>query len=224
MNTPRVTPPDGVVKRSYRSGVRAAHADATRRSIVSAASRLFAENGYGATTIDAVAEAAGVSRKTVFTAVGGKAALLEIAVDWAVAGDDEPVAVADRDRTRALLANTDPAALIAGWVRFLVEVDTRVARLFQALEIAADSDTDAAGVLERVHRRRLVDARLMVARLAELGALTGAVSRTHAVDVAWLATDPVLFLRLVNIRGWTTRTFEAWLRRSLVDQLVELPS
>ena len=224
MNTPRVNPIDGVVKRSYRSGVRAAHADATRRAIVSAASRLFAEKGYGATTIDAVAETAGVSRKTVFTAVGGKAALLETAVDWAVAGDDQPVAIADRDQIRTVLATTDPAALLAGWVRFLVEVDTRVAGLFQALEIAADSDTDAADVLERARRRRLADARLVVARLAELGALTSAMSRTHAVDVAWLATDPVLFLRLVKTRAWTTKAFEAWLRRSLVDQLVKLPS
>ena len=83
-----------VVKRQYRSDLRTSQARETRRAIVAAASRLFVERGYGATTIDAVADAAGVSRKTVFTAVGGKVDLLKVALDWAVAGDDRPVAVA----------------------------------------------------------------------------------------------------------------------------------
>ena len=66
----------GGVKKSYESPLRAAQAQATRRAIVAAAARLFVERGYGPTSIDAIAEAAGVSRKTVFTSVGGKAAAL----------------------------------------------------------------------------------------------------------------------------------------------------
>ena len=64
------------VKRPYRSTVRAAQAAATRLAILSAAAQLFIERGYVATSIDAIADAAGVSRATVFTAVGGKATLL----------------------------------------------------------------------------------------------------------------------------------------------------
>ena len=52
--------------RSYTSQLRADQAIQTRRRIVDAAAELFAERGYAATTIDAVAAAAGVSRKTVF--------------------------------------------------------------------------------------------------------------------------------------------------------------
>ena len=71
---------------------------ATRRrgrpggAIVDAAAGLFIAHGYGGTTVDAIAEAAGVSRKTVFTSVGGKADALKFALDWAVTGDDAPVA------------------------------------------------------------------------------------------------------------------------------------
>ena len=75
----------------------------------------------GATTVEAVAEAAGVSRKTVFTAVGGKLDLLKTALDWAVAGDDRPVALADRGAMRGLLERNGSAALITGWVHMLVE-------------------------------------------------------------------------------------------------------
>ncbi len=96
------------VKRDYRSELRAAQAQETRRSIVAAATRLFVEDGYGATTIDAVAEAAGVSRKTVFTAVGGKLDLLKLALDWAVAGDDQAVALSDRAAIRRLMDQRDP--------------------------------------------------------------------------------------------------------------------
>jgi AcrR family transcriptional regulator len=208
------------VKREYRSGLRTAQAEQTRRSIVSAAARLFVDDGYGATTIDAVAESAGVSRKTVFTAVGGKVDLLKTALDWAVAGDDQPVAVADRTEVRELLAMKDPVVLLTSWVRVMVAIDVRVAGLFRVLEVAADGDVTAHLLLDEYRRQRLVGARAMVKRLGGLQVLTEGMSRVEAADVAWLATDPVLYDRLVRIRGWSVGTFEAWLARTLTDQLL----
>lgn len=86
----------GTVKRSYRSDLRTSQALDTRRRIVAAAAELFVSDGYAGASVDAIAAAAGVSRKTVFTAVGGKAELLALALDWAVAGDDAPRPLADR--------------------------------------------------------------------------------------------------------------------------------
>ena len=208
------------VKRDYRSGLRTAQAEQTRRSIVSAAARLFVDDGYGATTIDAVAESADVSRKTVFTAVGGKVDLLKTALDWAVAGDDQPVTVADRPEVRELLAMDDPVALLTAWARVMVAVDVRVAGLFRVLEIAADGDAAAHLLLDEYRRQRLVGARAVVKRLGGLRALTEGMSRIEAADVAWLATDPVLYDRLVRIRGWSVGRFELWLARTLTDQLL----
>ena len=51
--------------RPYRSSLRDEQARATRRRIVDAGAQLFVELGYAATTIDAIAERAGVSRRTV---------------------------------------------------------------------------------------------------------------------------------------------------------------
>lgn len=208
------------VKRDYRSELRVSQAADTRRSIVSAAARSFVAAGYGATTIDAVAEAAGVSRKTVFTAVGGKVELLKTALDWAVAGDDRAVALADRPEMRGLLALDDPVELITGWVRVMVAIDVRVAGLFAALAVAADSDDEARRLLEEYQHQRLVGARQVVKRVVGLDALGGDLSRADAVDVAWLATDPVLFDRFVGIRGWSVARFEAWLARTLTAQLL----
>src|SRR5215470_12926937 len=100
------------VKKPYSSALRAAQARATRRAIVAAAARLFGERGYGATTVDAIAETAGVSRKTVFTSVGGKAQALKLAIDWAMVGDDEPVPLLDRPHVRAGMAEPDARRML----------------------------------------------------------------------------------------------------------------
>ena len=84
------------VKRSYSSDLRAEQARRTRWLIVTAASELFQELGYAGTTIDAVAERAGVSRKTVFTSVGNKVELLHLAYDYATGGDDKPLTMLER--------------------------------------------------------------------------------------------------------------------------------
>jgi AcrR family transcriptional regulator len=208
------------VKRDYRSELRAAQAQETRRAIVAAASRLFVEDGYGATTIDAVAEAAGVSRKTVFTAVGAKLDLLKTALDWAVAGDDRPVAVADREEMRQALAADDASALLSGCARAIVAISSRSVGLAQALDVAAGVDPAARKLVEQGQRHRVDDARRIVDRVRDLGALTSGVTYSDAVDLVWLATDPVLFDRLVRVRGWSHKRFEKWLSRYLVTHLI----
>jgi AcrR family transcriptional regulator len=208
------------VKRDYHSDLRAAQALQTRRAIVAAASELFTAQGYGTTTVDAVAKAAGVSRKTVFTAVGGKLDLLKTALDWAVAGDDRPVALADRGVMRGLLNETDPERLITGWVHVLVDIDSRVGSLMRALEVAANVDAEAQTLVDDSQRQRLAGARAVVRRLVALGALKPGLSRDKAVDVAWLASDAVLHDRLVRIRGWSAGRFEDWLAEGLIEQLI----
>ena len=211
---------DRDVKRDYHSTLRTEQAAETRRAVVAAALRLFVAHGYGATTIDAVAKAAGVSRKTVFTAVGGKVELLKTAVDWAVAGDDRAQALAERPRMQDVFALDDPVRLLTEWAQVMVEIDQRVTGGFRALEDAAELDADAHRLLDELHQQRLDGAREVVKRLAKLDALTTKVSRAEAVDVAWLSTDPVLFDRFVRVRGWSVTRFEAWLSRMLVGQLL----
>lgn len=208
------------VKRDYRSDLRAAQALETRRAIVTAAAELFAAQGYGATTVDAVAQNAGVSRKTVFTAVGGKLDLLKTALDWAVAGDDRQLALADRSDVRGLLGQADPEKLITGWVHVLVDIDIRVGPLLRALEIAANGDAEAQDLLDDSQRRRLAGARTIVRRLVALGALKSGLNQNQAADIAWLASDPMLHDRLVRTRGWSRVRFEKWLAEGLIDQLM----
>lgn len=97
-------------------------------------------------------------RKTVFTAVGGEVELLKLALDWAIAGDDQAVAVSDRAAIRRLMAQRDPSAMLNGFAALLVEIGTRVGPLYGAVEVAAGMDPAARDLVEESQGRRLDDA------------------------------------------------------------------
>ncbi len=210
-----------VVKREYRSDLRTAHALETKRRIVAAAADLFVSEGYGHTSIDAVAAAAGVSRKTVFTAVGGKAELLTLALNWAIAGDDAPVTIAERPEMIALLQLDDPGRLLDGWARLLAGIDARVGDLFTALEVAASLDATARSLFERLQAQRRGGAQVVVEAVAALGCLRDGWSRPELIDLAYLLTEPLLHRRLVGTRGWSGTRFERWLADTLRQQLLK---
>src|SRR5215813_14887744 len=113
---------DGHPARRYSSQVRDDQARRTRQAVVTAARELFLAQGYAATTIDAIAEAAHVSRRTVFNSAGGKAALLKLAMDWAIVGDDEPIPLAERPAVKAIQAESDPRKGLALWTQMVTEI------------------------------------------------------------------------------------------------------
>ncbi|HEY4990505.1 MAG TPA: helix-turn-helix domain-containing protein [Nakamurella sp.] len=209
------------VKRPYTSQLRAEQARVTRRAIVSAAARLFVKDGFGRTTVDAIAAEAGVSRKTVFTAVGGKVEMLKLALDWAVVGDDEPVPLAERAEIHQLAGETDPVAILRGWVDIVTSIAARVAGLSGALTVAAGLDPDARALWERGQAQRLEGARAFIAHLSAHTDLRPGLTLAEAADIAWLHSDPALYNRLVLQRGWSNRRFEAWLHETMTLQLLD---
>src|SRR5690242_3466184 len=100
-----------LVKSTGKKGERSRQ---TRLRILQAAHRLFVERGYGATTVQDVAEGAGVAVQTVYFVFGNKPSLLKELVDVTIAGDDEPVPTMQRPWfTDALAARTAPELLRA---------------------------------------------------------------------------------------------------------------
>jgi AcrR family transcriptional regulator len=207
------------VKRVYSSELRAAQARATRRVIVNAAARLFVQQGFGQTTVDAIAGEAGVSRKTVFAAVGGKVELLKLALDWAIAGDDEPIAVEDRAEVGRLKQERDPDALLRGYAHMVTTMGSHVAGLSMALIVAAGIDSEARKLWETWQSQRHYGARAVVRALAALGGLRDGVEPAEAADLLWVHNDPALYHRLVIERRWAKKRFEDWLYQTLRQQL-----
>lgn len=206
--------------RHYASEVREDQARRTRRAIVTAARELFLARGYAATTIDAIAEAAKVSRRTVFTSVGGKAVLLRLALDWAIVGDDEPVALAERPAIQAIQAERDPRRGVEMFAAVLADVFARVAPLDGVLTAAADADPAAAEFIEEAVQGRMLGALEFVRYLASLDALADGMTEQRAADVCWSLMDGHMYKLLVIERGWSPADFVRWLTDTLLVTLL----
>ena len=199
--------------RPYRSTLRDQQARATRRTIVEAGAELFVERGFTGTTVDAIAQRAGVSRKTVFTSVGGKVPLLSQAIDWALVGDDDPVALAERPVLRELMLQTDPATAVEMWARMVTEIAGRLARLHPVLTAAADVDPEAAELNARSESHRLGGARGFVEHLRSIDGLHDDLDVARAAAMAALLMDPLGYRRLVLDDGWAPEQYAAWVAR-----------
>lgn len=209
------------VKRSYDSPLRKAQAAATRRVIIDAAAQLFIDRGYVATSVDAIAEAAGVGRATVFTSVGGKKALLKTAYDVALVGDDDPIPFPLRPASLAVRAEPDPIRYLAGYAGLVTDIDRRVAPIYEAVRGAASADPEVRDVFDTIAAERRIGAGNVVRDLLGKGArLRKGLDEEGAADIVWVLIDAGLFHLLVHRRGWTPERFQAWLAESIRRQIL----
>ena len=101
------------------AGVRSRRAN--RAAILESAHRRFLEQGYAATTVGEVAGDAGVSVETIYKAFANKAGLLKAVFDVSVAGDDDPVPMAERDVIGQIIAEPDAATKLRLYADHMVE-------------------------------------------------------------------------------------------------------
>lgn len=207
--------------RAYDSPLRREQAAATEQRILRAAYELLVDEGYGGTTMAAVAARAGVSVQTVYKSVGSKPELLKRVYDVTLVGDDAPVPFAERPEVRAAYAETDPArflALYAGLGRLLY---VRLSPLLGILLAGARSgDPDLVDFAATIDGERLVGATMVAQRLEELGALRPGLSVDQARDLVWTIDSPEVWHLLVERRGWTVDDWEAWVARALVNAVL----
>lgn len=200
-----------------KGSVRQEQARCTRRAVLDAAAVLFIEQGWDATTVDQIADRAGVSRPTVF-AVGGKADLLRLARDVAMAGDDEPVAVAQRASAQRVLAEPDAGRALALLAEHVTAMAERYGPLDRVLRQAAGSHPELADLWRISEEQRRTGAGLFVRDLASKTELAG--PREQVVDVLWLLMAPDHHERLVGDRHWSRRRYVTWLAGTLQQLLL----
>jgi len=206
--------------RPYRSPVREESARRTREAIVAAASLLFVKDGYAGTSWDAVAEAAGVSRPTVVTAFGTKAALLSRVLDESLAGDDEPVAVRDRPWFRPVWQASTATETLDAYARVCALIARRAAGVVEALHRAADSSPEIDRLWQRWLAGRRAGAAMVVGHPPLNRALRTDMTPEQAVDVLWTLNNPDLYLALVTRAGWAEGAFQDWLARTMQTALL----
>ena len=206
--------------RRYDSRRRELWARETRRLIVSAARELFVEDGYVATTIEKIAERAGVSKPTVFASVGNKRALLKAAREVAMAGDDEPVPIAERSWFQEALSEPDPPQSVRLHARNVTRMHRQAGDVVEVLRVAAGADEELRTLWQTAERERRADAAVFIDALRRKGPLRDGLDRDSAIDIMWLFTGPEAFQRLVRARRWSLSRYEEWLAQTFLDQLL----
>jgi AcrR family transcriptional regulator len=210
-----------VSPRSYRSGLRAEQTALGRRRILAAAAGLFSEHGYLGTTVAQVAAAAGLSTQSVYNVVGSKAELLKAAYDAAVAGDDEPVPVAERPLIQAMIAAADPREALTLYARLAREIAERSHRLVTVLLTqAATGDAALAELAARVEAERAAGAAATARHLGRRFGLRSGLSEQAAADILWVLTAPDIVERLVSQRGWPWDQYQSWLAEAMASSLL----
>lgn len=198
--------------RRYTSTRRARQAAQTRSDVLLVAVRLFGRDGWTKTTLAAIAEEAGVAVETIYSGFGSKKALLKAAMDVAIVGDAEPVALLERDQATQIL-QLPPAELLRQAVAMQAEFySSRVAGMWATmLEAAAGDDEIATWCLEQEQRRRETAA-VFLERAA------GRPLDPTLLDLAWAVISPEMYTKLTTERGWSRTTWE----QAMTDILTRL--
>lgn len=200
-----------VKRRPYNSARRRAAAQRTRRVILDAAAKLFIEQGYPATTMVAIADAAAVALDTVYASVGTKPALFRLLIETAISGTHVPVPALEREEVRVVRAERDPGRKLELYAGVVRRVQGRLAPLFRVLQAAASSDPGLRALWIEISERRASNMRLLAQELAEIGGLRPEISIEEAADIIWATNSSELYALLVLERGWDPDRFEQWL-------------
>jgi AcrR family transcriptional regulator len=203
-----------------RGSRRAAAAEDTRRLIVEAAGRLFAQHGYVATTIDAIADEAGVAVQTIYNAVGPKAAVLSRLLDVTIAGDHEDRSVLDRVRDRLDPGTADPGAIIRDLARTATDILSRIGDVWHVVESAAAVDPSVAALVAKNDAERLAGYTFLARLFNDRKALRSGLTVDGAAAIIWSLAGVRTYRAFVTERGWSTGRYRRWLEDSLAAALL----
>ena len=213
-------PDDVKSTRRYDSPRRRQQAADTRRAIVDTAKRLFEDQGYAATTMDAIAAETGVALKTVYIAFETKSGLLRAVWDVLLKGDADEAPVAARAWYLEVIEEPDPRRQLQLNARNARVVKERIGPLLGVIRDAAPSDSDIAALWNLIQTDFYDNQQAIVRTLQRKKALRRGLNVRRATDILWTLNHPDLWLLLVGRRGWTPLQFEQWFAEAACEQLL----
>jgi AcrR family transcriptional regulator len=200
-------------KRPYHSPLRREQALATRQRILDAALGLFGAQGYGMTSIAAVAREAGVVPETIYATFGSKRGIIDGLVERAA----PPQVLAELDGAWNARAG-DPW----GQLEVVATFSTRFWSRNDALAMVFRRGTGDADIGDEWARRQ-GDRRAYFRHLLSAwptSAFRAGVDLERAVDILWgLNTDEVFHL-FVRERGWSVDDYRTWLLALLRHEIL----
>src|SRR5215471_9638242 len=202
-------------KRPYRSPLRQRQAEETRQRILAEARALLITQGYVGMTMEAIAEAAEVSPKTIAAVVGSKREILAAIVN--PDAFEAPV----QDLLGQLRTGQDPEQRVKLVVLIIRRVYESLGAEFELLRTAGVVDPELADLARRIEARRRHNQSYLITDLHERGALRNNLSPEEALDILWSLTGYDLYRMLVVECGWEAERYENWLSQLLIDRLLQ---
>jgi AcrR family transcriptional regulator len=212
-------------RRRYSSPRREEQARQTRKAILDAAGTLFAERGFAATTMDAVAERAGVATDTVYHVMGSKKHLLEEVLGAALTGDEREVPLLEREEPQRVMREPDPSLQVSRFAQDVAQRMERVRPVDDILVSAAAVDPEIAGLRDTMQlQQRRAAMRQVTESVRAHGGLRPGLDPDRAAVTTWLLTSPEVH-RLLRVGiGWSTEEYADWLDDTLRHVLLAAES
>jgi AcrR family transcriptional regulator len=201
--------------RNYSSPRREADAASTRARIVDAAAMLFTRDGYVATPLKSIAEAADVSVQSVHLA-GPKSALLLAAFERTFAGDEGQHSFSERPAMQEIAAMSHFGAALQKYVALIGTANERAAGIWRAFTAAADADPVVREAAASLEQRRRADMRLAAGLFVHRGVIPPA-SVDEASVVLGFITAPASYLYFVEDSGWSRERYEGWMLQEIAQ-------
>jgi AcrR family transcriptional regulator len=199
---------------------RARRAEQTRARILDAATSLFTERGYAATTIDAIAERADVAVETVYSRFRNKANLLDAILRPAIRGGHDSVPLLERSEIAEIRACSDQREQLRQLAHFSRTILQRTDQVHRILASAASTDPNAAELQRRDRKFRREGQRAYIDILLGNGPLRGGLSPDDAADTYAAIANPETYAFLTGERRWSPERFERWLCEGLTRLLL----
>jgi AcrR family transcriptional regulator len=212
--------PDPTVKpkRPYDRRRREEQARRTRDRVLGSAEQLFRRDGYGPTTITAIADDAGVSVDTIYKSFGGKAGLVRAIFRRALEGQGPVPAEQRSDELQA--RERDARKIIRAWGTFTTELAPRAVPIVLLLRAAASTDPEAQALLAEIDADRLRRMTENARRLHDTGRLRPGVTVAQTADILWTYSSPELYELLVLRRGMPLPQYGRFIADAMIHALL----
>lgn len=191
--------------RPYDASRRRAAAEERRQRVAEAAAELFTQDGWAATRLADVAQAAGVSTELVAKAFGSKQGLLMAAMR--ANSFHEYANLQDAFAALDLAALPEPRDRLARLAEFVVSSVGPMARMLAVMAVASDQDPQLKELLDESRAGQVRTAGVACELIA-----SGPVTDDMVDELAFLSRAET-WLMLVVERGWSPEKFADWYTR-----------
>lgn len=184
----------------------------TRARIVQVAYELFCAQGFRATTMEAIADAVGVSVQTVYFQFKNKPRLLRAVHEWTVLGEErlppplQPWHV-------AAMQEADARDALAGIAKGTATLNARIAPMLPIFESLAQGP--GGEIYRESKRRRRQDMDALVDALAAKTPLRAETTRQRAADLVYFLMGPESYAELVLEMAWPPNSWSDWVSETL---------